>query len=156
MVTRHPLYFYNEVIKKMNVNFAKNMPRLKGKKVKMVGWYMTSKRIRTRKGEIMKFLSLEDLTGTFEAVIFPNIYMGVAEKTMSMGPYIVEGVVDVNDSTNLIVKKLDVLSSIAVKALQQKDSVGNKYYGDVEKVNESDFVLIKNLGEEKLRTAYAG
>lgn len=104
----------------------------------------------------MKFLSLEDLTGTFEAVIFPNVYANVAEKTMSMGPYVVEGTVDVNDSTNLIVDKLDVLSGVAIKASQQKDSVENKYYGDVEKVNETDFELVKNLGEEKLRVAYAG
>jgi DNA polymerase III alpha subunit len=50
------------------------MEKVKGKKVKMIGWYMSSKRIRTKKGDIMKFLSLEDLTGTYEAVIFPRAY----------------------------------------------------------------------------------
>jgi len=52
----------------------------------------------------MKFLSLEDLTGTFEAVIFPKVYYRVAELTLSMGPYLVNGRIDVNDHTNLVVE----------------------------------------------------
>ncbi|NNG27094.1 MAG: DNA polymerase III subunit alpha, partial [Ignavibacteriaceae bacterium] len=74
MVTRHPLYFFKEWIDKPGIVLAKDMLRNKGRRVKMIGWYMTSKRIKTKQGEIMKFLSLEDLTGTFEAVIFPRVY----------------------------------------------------------------------------------
>ena len=92
---------------------AKDMIKNRGKKVKMIGWYMTSKRIRTKKGDIMKFLSLEDLTGTFEAVIFPKVYYRVAELTMSMGPYLVEGRIDENDPTNIVAENLQVLTSLA-------------------------------------------
>ncbi len=156
MVTRHPLYFFKEWIDKPGIVLAKDMLRNKGRRVKMIGWYMTSKRIKTKRGEIMKFLSLEDLTGTFEAVIFPRVYNRVAELTLSMGPYLVIGKIDANDSTNLITENLQVLSSTAVLAGLQKDSVEHNYYGDEEKITEEDFALARSLDQKKLKIAYAG
>jgi DNA polymerase III alpha subunit len=156
MVTRHPLCFFKEWIEQPEIVLAKDMYRNRGRRVKMIGWYMTSKRIKTKKGDIMKFISLEDLTGTFEAVIFPNVYYHVAELTLSMGPYLVTGRIDENDSTNIVTEDLKVLSSQTVLASLEKDSVEHNYYGDEEKVTEEDFELAKALNKEKLRTAYAG
>jgi DNA polymerase III alpha subunit len=156
MVTRHPLYFFKEWIEQPGIILAKDMFRNRGRRVKMIGWYVTSKRIKTKGGEIMKFLSLEDLTGTFEAVIFPRVYYRVAELTLSMGPYFVSGRIDVNDHTNLVVENLKVLSSIDIQAGLQKDSVEQNYYGDEDKITEEDFALAKALDHKKLKVAYAG
>ena len=156
MVTRHPLHFFREWTDAKGIVFAKDMKRNKGRKVQMIGWYMTSKRIKTRKGEIMKFLSLEDLTGTFEAVIFPKVYYRVAELTLSMGPYLVTGKVDINDHSNLVAEDLEVLSSTDLQSSLQKDSVEHNYYGDEEKITEEDFALAKALDQNKLKVAYAG
>jgi DNA polymerase III alpha subunit len=117
----------------------------------MIGWYMTSKRIMTRKGDFMKFISLEDLTGTFEAVIFPNVYSSAAEKTLSMGPYVVEGKVDGN---NLIVSSLDILSDKDIKVEFRYDTAENTYKPDDEGTNEEDFRLAESIDVEKLRRAY--
>ena len=155
MVTRHPLYFFEKYINSPSVVKAKDINKYRGRKVKVIGWYMSSKRIRTKNGKIMKFLSLEDLTGTFEAVIFPEAYSKYAEQTMSMGPYLIEGKVDTEDTTNIIVEKLKVLSSVSVKSSFQKDSVDHNYYGEVEKVSEEEFLIVDSLGKEKLRKAYA-
>jgi DNA polymerase III alpha subunit len=155
MVTRHPLYFFKDWIEQKGVMQAKDMQRNQGRRVKMIGWYMTSKRIKTKQGEIMKFLSLEDLTGTFEVVIFPKVYY-FAELTLSMGPYLVTGRVDLNDHTNLVVEDLKVLSSSALQSSLMKDSVEHNYYGDEEKITEEDFALAKALDHKKLKVAYAG
>ena len=152
MVTAHPLDFYSAHSLNKNIITVSEMEKYNGKRIRMVGWYMSSKRIRTRKGDIMKFLSLEDLTGTFEAVIFPNVYSKVAEQTMSMGPYIVEGKADEN---NLIVDKLELLSDNAAKAQYQYDSTEYKYKPDDEGLTEEDFSLAKSIDVEKLRTVYA-
>jgi DNA polymerase III alpha subunit len=155
MVTRHPLYFYRSFTEHSSIVKAKDLNKHCGKNVRLIGWYMTSKRIRTRKGDIMKFLSLEDTTGTFESVIFPRQYEQFAELTMSMGPYVIDGKVDENDATNIVVSKLSVLSVASVKVTDQKDSVDNKYFGDVEKISEEDFMLLEGIDKEKLRLAYA-
>ena len=103
----------------------------------------------------MKFLSLEDRTGTFEAVIFPREYEKYAEQTMSMGPYVIIGKVDQNDATNVVVSELGVVPGPSASAGEQKDSVENKYYGDVGAIREEDFMLLDNATKEKLRLAYA-
>lgn len=154
MVTRHPLYFFRSVTERPTITKAKDMHKYDGKKIKMVGWYMTSKRIKTRKGDIMKFLSLEDLTGTFEAVIFPKAYEQYAELTMSMGPYLILGKVDMETGPNIVVEKLAVLSAKEVLSVTQKDSAENNWYGDVEKIHEDEFDIVKSLDAEKLRRAY--
>ena len=156
MVTRHPLNFFSEWLNDVRIIKAKDMSSNRGKNARMIGWYMTSKRIRTKKGDIMKFLSLEDLTGTFEAVIFPKVYYRVAELTMSMGPYLVEGRIDKDDPTNIVVENLRVLTSLNVKADEMKDSVDHNYYGDKEKISEEEFEIVNSLGKEKLLRAYAG
>jgi DNA polymerase III alpha subunit len=156
MVTRHPLQFFKEDIENPYIVHASEMEYNKGRNVKMIGWYMASKRIKTKKGTIMKFLSLEDLTGTFEAVIFPRVYEMNAEKTMSMGPYILEGKVDPADANNLVVDKIDVLAAMSIKSALQKDSVENNYFGDVEKISEEEFSIVQNLDKDKLLRAYAG
>jgi DNA polymerase III alpha subunit len=154
MVTQHPLHFFRKLIRKNDIVEAKSMYRHHGEKIKMIGWYMTSKRIKTRKGEIMKFLSLEDLTDTFEAVIFPKTYQRYAELTMSMGPYIIEGKVDLETGNNIVVDKLQVVSRRDILASTQRDSTENNYYGDVERVSEDEFNIVKSLDRKKLKTAY--
>ncbi len=154
MITRHPLEFFREIIDRKDIVTAKDMRKFYGRKIKMIGWLMTSKRIKTRKGKIMKFLSLEDLTGTFEAVLFPGTYEKYAELTFSMGPYFLEGKVEEENPGNIIVEKLAVLSKIQVKTMLQKDSAENQYFGDTEKVDEEEFRLTEMLNQPELLKAY--
>ena len=151
MVSRHPLHFFNEIINCPQIVKAAEISKYNGKYVKMIGWFMASKKIKTRKGEIMKFLSLEDLTGTFEAVIFPNIYRRYAELTLSMGPYLVEGIIDTKNNYNIIVKKLKILSTKWAAGQIQKDTTENNYFGDIEKINKEEFHLVKLLSKNKLK-----
>ncbi len=155
MITKHPLYFFQRNISGKHIINANELNKYHGKKVKLVGWYMTSKRIRTKNGNIMKFLSLEDLTGTFEAVIFPNVYMNVAEKTLSFGPYLIEGKVDIEGGNNIIVEKLELLYYLDLKASIQKDSAEDYYTPDDEGFTEKDLYLSK-INTEQLVRAYVG
>jgi DNA polymerase III alpha subunit len=42
----------------------------------------------------MKFMSMEDLTGTFEVTLFPDVYRQHARQTLGHGPYLVTGRVE--------------------------------------------------------------
>jgi DNA polymerase-3 subunit alpha len=156
MVTKHPLEFFTEWNEKLSLISSNQMKNHVGKKVKMIGWYMSSKRIRTKKGDIMKFLSLEDLHGTYEAVIFPRVYSIVAEKTLSMGPYIVEGRIDNESFNNIIVEKLEILSHMKVNIESHNDSAEKYYMPDDEGLNADDIYYSTSLNIEQLKTAYAG
>jgi DNA polymerase III alpha subunit len=153
-VTYHPIEFIQEIYNSAEIIKAADLKYYRNKKIKMVGWFMTSKRIKTKNGDIMKFLSLEDLSGTFEAVIFPKAYNKYAELTMSMGPYLIEGKADLENGNNIVVDKLEILSNKKALEFSQKDSAHNNYYGDVEKVSTEELEIVSTLDKEKLRKAY--
>ena len=157
MVTKHPLELFEDEIKTENIIKSSNMGKYNNHKVKMIGWYMASKRIQTKKGEVMKFLSLEDTEGTFEAVLFPKTYQVYAEQTLSMGPYLVEGRVDVENGGNIIVERLAVLAAEKAKSITQKDRTSSDFFGDSEKpASYDDVLMVSSLDNEKLVRAYLG
>jgi DNA-directed DNA polymerase III PolC len=45
-----------------------------GETVTLVGWLIARRRAVTKKNEYMQFLTLEDLSGTFEVIVFPDAY----------------------------------------------------------------------------------
>lgn len=154
LVSRHPLEFFDEA-KAKDVIQSSEMVKYNGKNIKMIGWYMASKRIKTSKGDIMKFLSLEDMSGTFEAVIFPEAYAKYAELTISMGPYVVTGKVDAASGNNIIVETLDVLTADKAKSITEKDRNTPDFFGDAEKPTTfEEIVLVETLGKERLIQAY--
>jgi DNA polymerase III alpha subunit len=65
-----------------------------GRQVTAVGWPVTGKTIRTRDGDPMKFISFEDTTGLYEAVLFPKVYHRFCHILGSSRPYILEGRVE--------------------------------------------------------------
>ncbi|MCB1048367.1 MAG: DNA polymerase III subunit alpha, partial [Calditrichaeota bacterium] len=63
-----------------------------GERIRMLGWKFTDKTIRTRRDRRwMKFLSLEDTTGTWEAVLFPDVYDRHVLLSRERGPFLLEG-----------------------------------------------------------------
>ncbi|HEQ60017.1 MAG TPA: hypothetical protein ENN74_00235 [Firmicutes bacterium] len=50
------------------------MSRRAGRRVKVLGVVRTAKRTRTKQGEWMKFVTLEDETGLVDVVLFPGSY----------------------------------------------------------------------------------
>jgi DNA polymerase III alpha subunit len=82
-----------------------------GRRVRMMGWLVAAKLLNTKTtGAPMKMLTLEDRTDTFEATLFPRVYERYAPRTLTRGPYLVEGTVDVSlGSPVLTVSHLEVL-----------------------------------------------
>jgi DNA-directed DNA polymerase III PolC len=65
-----------------------------GRRVTVAGVRQTSRRSRTSKGEPMMFLSLEDLTGLLDVVIFPDVYRYARRPVESSAPLLITGVVE--------------------------------------------------------------
>jgi len=154
MVSRHPLEFFTTLPENNEIIKSVELEKYRGKKVKILGWFMASKRIKTSKGKIMKFLSLEDLHGTFEVVLFPETYAKFAEKTLSMGPYLVEGKVELKNGRNIIAEHISILSDKDFAAPTGKNETEKIYSGEVENFSEEELALANTLGKENLRKAY--
>lgn len=89
MVSAHPLQLLKEHLPGLIT--ASQLKGMVNQRVRMAGWVISSKRITTKKGKPMRYLSMEDTTGDFEVVLFPNRYQIYAPSILGSGPYLIEG-----------------------------------------------------------------
>jgi DNA-directed DNA polymerase III PolC len=90
-ISVHPLSLFEKASSRRDVVTSGELRRRDGRVVTLVGWLIASKRISTKKGRMMKFLSFEDLSGTFEAVLFPDAYQRLGNVIEGRGPYFITG-----------------------------------------------------------------
>lgn len=82
------------VIRPPGVVAARDLGLHVGRRVRVVGRWVTSKRTRTRSGQWMRFLTLEDDTDTFEVTLFPRVYRRYGHLLVEEGPWLVTGTVE--------------------------------------------------------------
>jgi DNA polymerase-3 subunit alpha len=70
---------------------AEQLETRRGRRVSMAGIVAAQRRVRTKRGDYMLFLTLEDETGLFECTLFPPAWKRYAVLLRDIGPYIVEG-----------------------------------------------------------------
>ncbi|MFC1532191.1 DNA polymerase III subunit alpha [Thermodesulfobacteriota bacterium] len=90
----HPLDLYRDVMKEIQHVHARDLRGYVGKQVTMAGWLVTGKTVRTKEGDQMKFISFEDTTGIYEAVLFPKVYNRYCHMLNASRPYIIKGRVE--------------------------------------------------------------
>ena len=109
----HPLALWKgEVLAVKNRVKASRIGQYVGRNVKMAGWQVAQKDVWTKDGLTMSFLSLEDETGLYETVVFPQIYERYSKLLFDQRPLLIYGPV-VNDEGALSVEinRIDVLRS---------------------------------------------
>ncbi len=62
-----------------------------GSRVRVAGMRLSGRRSRTANGEMMAFLTLEDLEGMLDVVVFPDAYRRSRAALSGPGPFLVEG-----------------------------------------------------------------
>ena len=94
VLSAHPLDLYQDLLKDMDPVSARDLRRHVGRQVTMAGWLVTGKTVRTKVGDPMKFISFEDTTGIYEAVLFPKVYDRYCHMLNASRPYIIQGRVE--------------------------------------------------------------
>ncbi len=90
-ISVHPLSLFEKASRRKDVVTAKELARRDGRVSTLIGWLISQKRIGTKDGRLMKFLSFEDLSGTFEVVLFPDAYRRLGGVIDGRGPYFITG-----------------------------------------------------------------
>ncbi|HNE05471.1 MAG TPA: hypothetical protein PLT08_13180, partial [Anaerolineales bacterium] len=67
-----------------------------GRRVTVAGVRQTSRRSRTAKGDMMLFLTIEDLQGTLDVILFPDVYRIAKSFLDSNPPLLITGVVEMD------------------------------------------------------------
>jgi DNA polymerase-3 subunit alpha len=75
------------------------LERADKEEVKVCGMVAALKELTTKKGDRMAFVTLEDLCGSVEMVVFPEVYQAAMELLKSEEPLLVTGTLDVGEET---------------------------------------------------------
>ncbi len=114
-ITGHPLARHSAAIKRFaTCDTASLAERSDKEEVTLCGIINNMKMLTTKKGDRMAFVTLEDLCGFAELVVFPEAYTQAADLLGSEEPLLVKGVVDVGEDTNKILVN-EILSLKEVK-----------------------------------------
>ncbi len=96
----HPLILFAD-FKNVDLNDIYNQPDKSP--VSISGWRADSKRIKTRSGRWMVFLTFETLDDTFEVILFPDTYILYSETIRSFRYLEVEGILNREEGNPAIV-----------------------------------------------------
>jgi DNA-directed DNA polymerase III PolC len=102
-VSGHPLSIYGERLDRYRPVSSAVLDTYIGERVIVAGWPIGARPHRTKQGEWMAFLSLEDRVGTIEVVLFPQVYRACAGVVGQEGPHVVRGLVQERQGEVVIV-----------------------------------------------------
>ena len=97
-ITRHPLASYEREIKRLTQDDTATLSkRQNGDEVKVCGLVSQMKEIVTKKGDRMGFLSLEDMKGFVEVILFPEAFKSALPHLRGGDPVLVRGTLDLGE-----------------------------------------------------------
>jgi DNA polymerase-3 subunit alpha len=110
-VTGHPLNRHIDSMKRMATCDAASLPERTDKEtVRVCGIVAGIKELMTKKGDRMAFVTLEDLSGSVELVVFPETYAAAMELLRGEEPLLVTGELDVGEeSCKMLASEIQLL-----------------------------------------------
>jgi DNA polymerase-3 subunit alpha len=91
-ITGHPLTGYEDMLEKFtNADSAILKEKNDGETVRLGGMVRNTKIIKTKKGDLMAFVTLEDLQGSVEITVFSSIYARVYDLLTDDNSIMVQG-----------------------------------------------------------------
>lgn len=107
-VSGHPYQPFEEIVEKV-VNFSlldlleyeESLERLDKKAIIFGGIVTVKKEHFTKNNKVMAFLTVEDLYGSIEVVVFPDVYQREREKIEEDAPLLIRGSLQVSDAEDL-------------------------------------------------------
>ncbi|MFQ5901278.1 MAG: DNA polymerase III subunit alpha [Thermodesulfobacteriota bacterium] len=105
-ITGHPLTRYLEEIKRFSNADTESLNEKKDKEAVMLGGMVSSiKEINTKKGDRMAFVTLEDLSGSVELIVFSDVYLRSSSYLKGDSPVMVTGTIDKGEEKAKIIVK---------------------------------------------------
>jgi len=119
-ISRHPLSRYEEEIKKYTDLDTAALPKLQnGAEVRVCGLVSALKEIVTKKGDRMAFLTLEDMKGFVEVILFPEVFKAASPCLRGGDPLLVSGILDLSEE-HIKIKGTEVRSLPELTSLPEK------------------------------------
>ena len=97
-ISHHPLSRYQEEIKKHTDLETSSLSKLpNGAEVRICGLVSGLKETLTKKGDRMAFLTIEDMKGFVEVILFPEVFKAALPCLRGGDPILVKGILDLSE-----------------------------------------------------------
>ena len=120
-ITAHPLARYEATIHALATASTAGITELSdGKEVRLCGIIATVKSMLTKKGDRMAYVTLEDLQGTVEVIVFPDLFKTVGELIAPERLVRVTGTIDRGDKgTKIRGVKIEPLADVQTQTIKR-------------------------------------
>ncbi len=122
-ISGHPLAAFQNDIKRYATATTETLESIPdGKEITICGIIAGLKQKVTKKGDKMAILNLEDLSGTVETVVFPDLYKTAHHLLLTDTPLIIAGQLDKSEQGNKIkAMRIHLLADIKKKGTTRMD-----------------------------------
>ncbi|MCI0483648.1 MAG: DNA polymerase III subunit alpha [candidate division NC10 bacterium] len=113
-ITGHPLSEYEALRKRHATVTTEELGSLRDKEmITLCGIITAVKEISTKSGDRMAFVTIEDLRGSVESIVFPDLYRGRMLALVKDNPVLVKGQVDIGEeAVKLLLTEVRPLSDL--------------------------------------------
>jgi DNA polymerase III subunit alpha len=120
-ISSHPLARYEATIQALATASTMSLPELSdGREVKLCGIITTVKSMLTKKGDRMAYLTLEDLQGMVEIIVFPDLYKNAADLMVPERLVRITGTVDRGDKgTKIRGSKIEPFAEVQAQTIKR-------------------------------------
>jgi DNA polymerase-3 subunit alpha len=120
-ISSHPLARYEATIQALATATTVSLPELSdGREVKLCGIITTVKSMLTKKGDRMAYLTLEDLLGVVEVIVFPDLYKNAGDLIVPERLVRITGTVDRGDKgTKIRGSKIEPLAEVQTQTIKR-------------------------------------
>jgi DNA polymerase-3 subunit alpha len=151
-ISRHPLSRYQEEIRRHTETDTSSLTRLQnGSEVRICGLVSALKEIVTKKGDRMAFLTLEDMKGFVEVIVFPEVFKAALPCLRGGNPLLVTGTLDLSEEHTKIkatdIRPLEELSASSEKLLRLKIPLSALTPSQLADLKE---IILANRGSSKI------
>ena len=94
LLSAHPLEPYERAMRGRGVIAARDLDRHAGRRVRVLGWHVSSKLVQTKDLEPMEFLAFEDTTAIYDVTLFPDAYRRFCHLLTNTRPFLLTGLVE--------------------------------------------------------------
>jgi DNA polymerase-3 subunit alpha len=135
----HPLTRFEEVLDKFTNANAISIKELKdGGVVRIGGLVRSTKNIKTKKGELMAFVTIEDMHGSVEVIVFSRVFSDVRDLLVEDRPVLVQGQVQKDE------KSVKILADMVIPIDKAEETWAASVHFNLE-ISRTDREGLKNL-----------
>ncbi len=141
-ISGHPLMGYEDILEKFtNVDSLLLKEKKDGITVRIGGMIRSTKIIRTKKGESMAFVTLEDLNGSVEIIVFSNVYSKIYNILDNDVPILVQGKLQKDENSIKILAE----SVIPMDQAEEKWTASIHFHLDMTRTEKEALLRLKDI-----------